>query len=78
MQQVKSFYAEAIVKLVFNITWKNLNIEGKQLFYLINARGKYTEFSCFSFPIFVWFGQNDDQGLLFLLTGRFSQLKTFQ
>lgn len=42
MQQVKSFYAEAIVtcKLIFNVMWKNLNTEGKQFFYLINARGK--------------------------------------
>lgn len=57
MQQVKSFYAEAIVtcKLIFNIMWKNLNTEGKQFFYLINARGKCTEFCCFSFSIYlVW------------------------
>ena len=57
MQQVKSFYAEAIVtyKLIFNVMRKNWNTEGKQFLYLINARGKCTEFSRFSFPIYlIW------------------------
>lgn len=71
MQQVKSFYAEAIVtcKLIFNVMWKNLNTEGKQFFYLINARGKCTEFCCF-LPLFIWFGQNDDQGLLLVFINK--------
>ena len=45
------------VKFVFKVTGmlKNLNIEDieKQFFYLINARGNSTEFSRFSFPIYL-------------------------